>query len=128
MPNGTGAVPSHMPVNLHPPILDPTGRKRVYVDPPVIHIGKGSTQLRKLRFTNNTGDKARFWFLIGAALFVAPPRGYKDFTNPFVVDAGDALDLELKPDLGYSYHEFHVYCDVIGNEAEGSSPPGISCP
>ncbi len=123
-----GPVPSHMPVALPSPIKDPTGRERVYVNPPVVHIGTGSTQLRKILFTNHTGDKARYWFPGGDLLFVSPPAGYINFDNPFVVENGGKLELYLKEDLGFFDYTYHVYCDAIENEADGNSPPGISCP
>ena len=124
------AVPSHMPVDLPAPItVDPTtGRKKVYVNPPVIHIGSGQSQLRDIRFKNNTGDKARLWFPNGAPLFAGPPAGYSNFENPFVIENGKELDLKLMPNLGYGMYEYHVYCDVIGAEADGNSPPNLSCP
>jgi hypothetical protein len=125
---GTGPVPSHMPVDLPPPIVDSTGRKRVYVNPPVIHVGTGPTHLRKILFTNNTGQKARFWFPNADWLFVGPPAGDKDFDNPFVVNDGGNLELALKPDAGFYDYPYHVYCDASESEAEGNSPPAISCP
>jgi hypothetical protein len=130
MPNGSGPVrvPSHMPVDLPSPIKDQTGRKRVYVNPPVIHVGHGSEQLKDIRFMNNTGGTVRIWLLEAASLFAAPPKGYKDFENPFVVDARGTLDLDLKPDLGYGDYYYHVFCDSIGHEAEGNSAPIVSCP
>jgi hypothetical protein len=130
MPNGTAAirVPSHMPVDLPAPITDQTGRKRVYVNPPVVHLGSGNTQLRDIRFTNHTGDTVRIWLLEAASLFVGPPEGYKNFDDPFVVGKNGTLDLALKPGLGYCYFPYHVFCDAIGHEAEGNSAPGLSCP
>ena len=130
MPSVTATVrvPSHMPVDLPPPIKDQNGRKRVYINPPVIHIGHGSTQLRDLRFTNHTGGTARIWLLEAASIFVGPPEGYPNFDEPFVVRAKDTLDLKLKPNLGYGDYTYHVYCDAIGHEAEGNSPPVLSCP
>lgn len=126
MPNGTGAVPSHMPVDLTRPIKDPTGRERIYVNPPVIHIGSGPTQLRTIRFENNTGGTVRIWLLNAAELFVRP---LKDFENPFVVKATDPpLDLEVKPGSKYGDYVYHVYCDAIGHEADGNSPPALACP
>jgi len=130
MPNGSGPVrvPSHMPVDLPLPIKDQTGRKRVYVNPPVIHVGHGSTQLKDIRFMNNTGGAVRIWLLEAASLFAGPPNGYKDFENPFVVDPKGTLDLVLKPDLGYGDYYYHVFCDSIGHEADGNSAPVMSCP
>jgi hypothetical protein len=128
MPNGTGTVrvPSPMPVDLPPPTPpDPTGRKRVYVNPPVVHLGYGPDQLKHIRFTNHTNGTVRIWLLEAASLFVRPA---KDFEKPFVVDDGDKLDLDLKPGLGYGDYVYHVYCDAIGHEADGNSPPAISCP
>jgi hypothetical protein len=131
MTNGTGPVlvPSPMPVDLPRPIKDSTGRGRVYVNPPVIHLGSGSKQLHQIRFKNNTGGTVRIWLLEAADLFAGPPKGYPDFKNPFVVGATDPpLDLELKPDLGYGDYPYHVFCDAIGHEADGNSPPYVSCP
>jgi hypothetical protein len=130
MPNGTATVlvPSPMPVVLPPPKPDSTGRRRVHVKPPVIHIGSGPKQLRAIQFTNDTGDKARFWLLAVASLLEDGPPGNTDYSNPIVVDANKTLDIRLKPDLGYGDYHYHVYCDAIGNEAEGNSSPGMSCP
>jgi hypothetical protein len=130
MPNGTATVlvPSRMPVDLPPPIKDSTGRGRVYVNPPVIHLGSGNKQLREIHFTNNTGGTVRVWLLEAASLFARPPKEYKDFKNPFVIEKDKTLDLDLKPDLDCGDYHYHVYCDVIGHEAEGNSAPGMSCP
>jgi hypothetical protein len=130
MPNGTATVrvPSHMPVDLPLPIKDSNGRKRVFVNPPIIHLGSAPSQLPALRFTNNTGGTVRLWLLQAASLFAGPPTGYADFDNPFVVGAGDTLTLELKHDLGYGDYPYHVFCDAIGGEADGNSSPRISCP
>jgi hypothetical protein len=121
-------IPSRMPVDLPLPIKDPTGRKRVYVNPPVIHLGSGSSQLPSIQFTNNTGDTIRIWLLNVASLFARPPKGYKDFDNPFVVAAGRTLDLDLKPGLGNGDYYYHVFCDAVGRDADGNSPPVMSCP
>lgn len=125
---GSVLVPSRMPADLPRPITDPTGRKRIYVNPAVIHVGSGSKLLRKIQFTNHTGDKARFWFPNGASIFVGPPPPYKDFSNPFVVDNDGKLEFDVLPDLEPCDYTYHVYCDAIGGEADGNSPPGISCP
>jgi hypothetical protein len=128
MSYGSGPVPSHMPVDLPRPIDVAPGKKKVYVNPPVVHIGTGSAQLRKIRFTNNTGDKARFWFPNAGWLFAGPAPGYQNFDNPFVVEDGGELDLALNPNLGPFDYKYRVHCDAIGDEADGNSPPGISCP
>ncbi len=131
MPNGTGTVlvPSPMPVDLPAPVqVDPTGRKKVYVNPPVIHVGSGPSQLRNIQFTNHTGDKVRLWFPSGSPLFAGPPANYPNFENPFVIEDGAKLDFTLKPNLGYGIYHYHVYCDVISDEADGNSPPSLSCP
>jgi hypothetical protein len=128
MPNGTAAVPSHMPVDLPPPIKDSTGRGRVFVNPPAIHIGIGPKRLPNIRFTNNTGDTVRIWLLEAASLFAGPPPDYKNFDIPFVVPAKGTLELDLKPDLGYGDYTYHVFCDAIGHEADGNSPPTLHCP
>jgi len=130
MPDGTGTVlvPSPMPVDLPPPIKDSTGRNRVFVNPPVIHVGSGLSQLRAIQFTNHTGGTVRIWLLNAVSLFARPPKGYKDFGNPFVVEAGGVLDLDLKPDLSHGDYVYHVHCDAIGREADGNSPPIVSCP
>lgn len=130
MPNGPGTVlvPSPMPVDFPKPVSVGPGRKKVYVNPPVIHIGSGQSQLRDIRFTNHTTGKARLWFPNGSTLFAGPPAGYSNFENPFVIDDGKALDLKLEPNLGYGTYEYHVYCDAISAEADGNSPPNLSCP
>jgi|SRR5579863_3905785 hypothetical protein len=130
MPRATSTiqVPSHMPVDLPPPVEDQTGRRRIYVNPPVIHIGKGEAQLEDIRFMNNTGGTVRIWLLEAEKIFNAPPQGYKNFENPFVVKPKGTLDLKLKPDLPYGDYVYHVFCDAIGHEAEGNSPPAIGCP
>jgi hypothetical protein len=136
MPSGTGTVkvPTPMPVDLPPPTPpDATGRRRVYVNPPVIHIGIGDERLKNVRFTNHTGDTVRIWLLEAASLFVPPVTDnegnvYKDLETPFVVKQNGTLDVKVKPKSDYGDYYYHVYCDAIGHEADGNSPPGASCP
>jgi hypothetical protein len=115
-----------MPVDIPAPVRVGAGREKIYVNPPIIHIGSGPKQLRDIRFRNNTGDKVRLWFPNGPQLFAKPPAS--DFENPFVIENGKELDFTLKPDLGVCFYHYHVYCDVIHDEAEGYSPPSLSCP
>ena len=136
MPNGTGTVkvPTPMPVDLPPPTPpDATGRRRVYVNPPVIHIGIGHERLKNIRFTNHTGDTVRIWLLEAASLLVPPAKDnegkeYKDFYTPIVVKPKGTLDVGVNPKSDYGDYYYHVYCDAIGHEADGNSPPGLSCP
>jgi hypothetical protein len=118
-----------MPVDLPPPrVVDSTGKGRIFVSPPVIHVGSGSSQLKDIQFMNNTGGTVRIWLLNAASLFAGPPEGYSDFNDPFVVKAGGKLDLKLLPDLKVDSYAYYVYCDKIKGEAEGNSPPRIDCP
>ena len=133
MPDGTGTVrvPSPLIVNLPLPIpVDAKSRQKVFVDPPVIHIGSGPSQVQAIQFTNNTGGTVRIWLLNVESLFAGPPKNNenKDFHIPFVVENNDTLDLDLKPDLDNGDYEYHVYCDAIPGEADGNSMPRVSCP
>jgi hypothetical protein len=135
MPDGTATVrvPSHMPVDFPPPIEDSTGRKRVYVNPPVIHVGIGDERLKNVLFTNETGDTVRIWLLEAASLFVPPAtdnegKVYTDLNTPFVVKQNGTLDVKITPKSDYGDYYYHVYCDAIGREADGNSAPRVSCP
>jgi hypothetical protein len=130
MPNGTGTVlvPSPMPVDFPKPVDVGPGRKKVYVNPPVIRVGSGPSQLRNIQFANHTGGKASLWFPDGLPLFDGTPDQYPSHENPLVIEAGATKVLKLKPNLGDGFYHYHVHCDAIGDEADGNSPPSLSCP
>jgi hypothetical protein len=128
MPNGPGTVLVHSLVEVVFPKPVPVGRRKekVFVEPGVIHVGNGQSQARQIHFTNHTGGKVRLWFPNGSQLFAKPTAS--DFENPFVIPDGKDLTFTLKPELGECFYYYHVYCDVVHDEAEGNSPPSLSCP
>jgi hypothetical protein len=104
-------------------------RPRVFVDPPQYHIGNGDSP-RTIRFVNETGGPVKIW-LPNADKYLNPQRNGNDFSKPIDVGIGGELELTVKsspakPEEGH--YQYHVYCEVIKDFAEGNSPPVMNCP
>ncbi len=66
-------------------------RLRVFVDPPIYHIGNGDWP-RTIRFENHTGGPVKIWLPNADKYFNRRPDG-SDFTAPIEVARGDELEL-----------------------------------
>ena len=96
---------------------------RAFVDTPVLHIDSGPSQMRSVTWTNGTGAPATLWFPNGAQLF----SDGVDFSNPIDIPAG-GLTLNFRPGLPAFDHHYHIYCEAVGDCAQGNSEPRVSCP
>jgi hypothetical protein len=107
----------------------PIDRPRVFVNPPIYHIGNGDSP-RTFRFENQTGGPVKIW-LPNADKYLNRRPGGGDFSNPIEIALGGELELTVKakpakPEEGH--YQYHVYCEVIRDFAEGNSPPVMNCP
>ena len=102
-------------------------RRRVFVKPPIVHIGNGDSP-KTIRLDNQTGGLVKIW-LPNADAYLNPQPG-TDFSKPMEVDDGGKLDLFVKvnPKPKEGHYQYHVYCEVIKDFAEGNSPPVLHCP
>lgn len=100
------------------------GEERAFVVPSPVHLGSGAPGTPSITLTNQTGQPARLWFPNGDQLFNAP-AGY--FSNPIDIPAG-GLTLNLKANLLPSDYHYHVYCEAVGDCAQGDSEPRAICP
>ncbi len=100
-------------------------RPRVFVNPPIIHIGNGDAP-KIIRWDNQTGGPVKFWLADADDYFVCPPG--KDFSTPFDVDTDKALELEVKRHPKKGHFPYHIFCQEINGYAEGNSSPNVTCP
>jgi hypothetical protein len=104
-------------------------RLRVFVNPPIHHIGNGDSP-KTIRFENQTGGPVKIWLPNADKYLDRRPDG-RDFSNPIEIALGGQLELTVKtkperPEEGH--HQYHVYCEIIKDFAEGNSPPVMNCP
>jgi hypothetical protein len=102
------------------------GKDRVFVDPPEVNIGEGASQLSTVQWKNDTDEAAWLWMPNGEQYFNPPAKG--NFPTPFKIDPGDKLELTVKDKPEKVRSQYHVYCESIGQYAEGNSPPVMNCP
>ena len=100
-------------------------RLRVFVNPPIFHIGQGKSPT-PIQLENQTGGLVKIW-LPNAEKYLDPKPG-TDFLKPIDVADGDHLDLVIKANPTQGHYQYHVYCEVIKDFAEGNSPPVMHCP
>ena len=98
---------------------------RVFVNPPIAHLCD-ATPPQSIRWDNQTGGPVMIWLPNGDKL-LNPPSG-KDFSKPFLIAPNCDLTLGVKKNPKKARIQYHVYCEVIGDYAEGNSPPVLSCP
>jgi hypothetical protein len=101
-------------------------KPRIFANPPLVRIGSGSTQIQEVTIGNSSGGDIRVWMPLGAKLF--DDRSVSDFSVPFLVPTGTSRTLYVKSNPQEGKYEYHVYCEVIEDYAEGNSPPHITCP
>ena len=128
MANESAATRTALEVHLPEALTDPTGRKRVYANPPRIRIGHETGH--KVTFKNKTNGSARLWLPHGANVF-DPPSGSTAsyFDHPIEIPAGDTgISLTVTSSPKHGTYQYHVYCATIAGFAEGSSAPEITVP
>jgi hypothetical protein len=113
-------------VDIGKPVM--INKMRVFVNPPTAHVGSTALQsvIDEVKIVNRTGEDIRVWFPQGAKIFDA--RSVSDWNAPFLVpkDQDRILRVKLEPEEGdYNYN---VYCDAIGDYAQGNSEPHVACP
>jgi hypothetical protein len=115
--------PSMLQVMLGKPIEIDT--PRVFVNPPISHLC-GANPPQIIRWDNQTGGPVMIWLPNGDKLLDPPSGG--DFSKPFLIPPKGELVLSVKENPKKARIQYHVYCEVIGDYAEGNSPPVLSCP
>jgi hypothetical protein len=100
-------------------------RERVFVNPPTFHLC-GENPPKAIRWENQTGGPVMIWLPNADHCLNRPPEG--DFSKPFVIPPKGELLLTVKEHPKKGKYEYHVYCEVIKDYAEGNSPPNLSCP
>ena len=131
MPNGSGTKRGFDPrkeVLLQPLSIDTL---RVFVNPPEVCIGEGSTKLLTVQWINNTSEVAWLWMPNGDQYFKKPSE--HDFSTPFrikpePVPKEDRLTFAVKDEPKKVRSQYQVYCEAIKGYAEGNSPPVVDCP
>jgi hypothetical protein len=101
------------------------GRKRAFVVPGTVHLG-GPEPARTIRWTNNTGAPVEIWLAAVQHLLKAGPG--VNLAKPIPVGTGDNLVVAVKDGVEDCEYYYHVFCEKIGNFADGNSPPILSCP
>lgn len=121
-------APSPMPVLLTQPSPDSrfNDQLTVRVLPPLIRLGSKPYRLKEVVWLNETTEDVTFKF--------DPAGSAKYFTNippdPIIVHNGDMLTLTLSNSAPENtIFSYHVECKATqGREAQGNSPPELSCP
>jgi hypothetical protein len=98
-------------------------RQRVFVIPSTIHLG-GPKPLKTIRWQNNTEKPVHVWLASVQGIL----KSNKDLSQPVRIDPGKDLVVSVQDCKGEWQHDYHVYCEEIGNYADGNSPPHMSCP
>jgi hypothetical protein len=121
--------PSPMPVLLTNPTPDPrfNGKDTVRVVPGLIRLGSRPYRLKEVVWINETGGEVTFRFdAAGSAKFF--DFGGKD---PRSITVANKQELRLKlakqpPEN--SIYSYEVDCAVTSSQAQGNSPPEVTCP
>jgi hypothetical protein len=100
-------------------------RKRIFVNPPILHIGSGAPELPEIRFINHTRKKILVWLPNGHHYL---NKDAAELEKPIPIDAGKEYPLPLKAGPEKGHYAYHVYCEEIENGAEGHSEPHVGCP
>jgi hypothetical protein len=101
-------------------------KARIFVNPPMVRIGSGATQIAQVTLVNNSGGDIRVWLPHGAKLF--DDRSVADWSVPFLIPKDTDRTLYVKPNPQEGKYDYHIYCEAIEDYAEGNSPPILSCP
>ncbi len=101
-------------------------KPRIFANPPLVHIGSGLAQIQEVSISNISGGDIRVWIPLGAKIF--NDRSVSDFSVPFLVPNGTNRSLYVKSNPEEGKYDYHVYCEVIEDYAEGNSPPALACP
>lgn len=100
-------------------------RKRIFVNPPTIHIGSGDSRAKTIEWVNQTGGDIYIWLPNAHRYLIGKPE---DFLKPFAVPNGGNLALQVSQTSEANYYHYNVYCRAIDSYAEGNSEPGVECP
>src|SRR5579864_9419043 len=73
-------------------------RPRIFVNPPVFHVGSGKSMRKTVEWVNETGADVSLWFPNGEQVFVPPTGVETGFTNPFVIGSKKRLTLHVRGD------------------------------
>lgn len=104
---------------------DVGGRERVFVVPATVHLG-GPEPAKTIRWTNHTGAPVEIWLAAVQHLLKAAPD--VNLSKPIPVGTGDDLVVAVKDGVEDCQYYYHVFCEKIGNFADGNSSPIMGCP
>src|SRR5580700_6858626 len=116
---GPGTLPVEVIIVQKPLKIE---KDRVFVNPPMARIGSGASKLGSIRFVNETDDIIRLWLPNAHHYLDMKPE---DLASPFVLEKGGQKDFNVKVSPEPGHYPYHVYCDAIGNGAEGHSEPHV---
>jgi hypothetical protein len=103
-------------------------RPRIFVNPPVIHIGNGKSRRKTVEWVNETGADVSLWFPNGEQVFDRRGESEKGFANPFAIGSKKRLILYVKADCEDGRYRYAVYCPSLMEYAQGNSAPEVDCP
>jgi hypothetical protein len=101
------------------------GRERVFVVPANIHLA-APDRAKTIRWVNQTGGRVQVWLASVQHLLKAAPG--VNLSEPIAVAPGDDLVVAVKDGVEDCQYDYHVFCEKIGNFADGNSPPSMGCP
>jgi hypothetical protein len=103
-------------------------RPRIFVNPPVLHIGSGKSRRKTVEWMNETGADVSLWFPNGEQVFLLPAEGEMGFKNPLAIGSKKRLILYVKADCEDGRYRYSVYCPSLREYAQGNSAPEVDCP
>jgi hypothetical protein len=103
------------------------GRDRIFVVPGTVHLG-GAVAAKTIVWLNETGGPVKVW--LAALKDILIPQAGQDFSGPIQIDerTNNRLEVTVKEGIENCQRDYHVFCEKIGNFADGNSPPNMSCP
>lgn len=134
MPNATVKRALEKPVQrvvFTEPVNIGQKQRRVFVLPPIVHLG-GENPPKTIQWVNETGGDVTIW-IPNAAHYLDPyvdPQTLQvhQFIAPFRLAARGELVVSVKKVPANGYYPYDVFCEVTQDYAQGNSSPGVGCP
>lgn len=105
LPELSGA-PLAVTVEIGKPVT--INKERIFVNPPMVRIDSGASQIEQVILMNNSCGDIRVWFPHGAKLF--DDRSVSDWSVPFLIPKGTDRTLYVQPNPREGKFEYNVYC------------------